>query len=100
MVRHRRCPSLHITFQGLLNPPGACGEAPSDGGFIQLPPASFDAYRVFLDICLLTGGERARYLKVNHLSETFGLELIESILTNHSNTFLTVCAAGIIYSDS
>jgi hypothetical protein len=48
-----------------------------------------DAYRVFNDICLLTEGQRPEYLRVSSLPQTFGLELIESVLTNHAAIFTT-----------
>jgi len=48
-----------------------------------------DAYRVFNDICLLTEGQRPEYLRVSGLTQTFGLELIESVLTNHAAIFTT-----------
>lgn len=46
-----------------------------------------DAYLVFNDICLLTASGRPEYLRFSNLSQTFGLELIESVLTNHPSIF-------------
>ncbi|KAH0603788.1 uncharacterized protein H6S33_007447 [Morchella sextelata] len=65
------------------------GEAPCDDGLIPLRPAAFDAYRVFYDLCLLTEGHRPQFLRFNVLPQPFGLELIESVLTNHPDIFLT-----------
>lgn len=45
--------------------------------------------KVFNDICLLTEGQRPEYLRVSGLPQTFGLELIESVLTNHAAIFTT-----------
>ncbi|CAJ0630351.1 10027_t:CDS:10 [Entrophospora sp. SA101] len=56
-------------------------------GVIALLPCAKDAYCLFQDLCLLTNGENPMYLKLYSLSRTFGLELIESILTNHSKLF-------------
>ncbi|ANB13909.1 Mon2p [Sugiyamaella lignohabitans] len=44
---------------------------------------------IFTDLCNLTEKQKPVFLKkFNHLPETFGLELLESILTNHSDIFL------------
>jgi hypothetical protein len=47
-----------------------------------LKPAAWDAYLLFENLCLLINSERARFLRLESLSKTFALELIESILTN------------------
>ncbi|CAG8443203.1 6201_t:CDS:10 [Funneliformis caledonium] len=56
-------------------------------GVIALRPCARDAYYLFQDMCLLTNGENPVYLRLHVLSRTFGLELIESVLTNHSRLF-------------
>ncbi|KAL2140535.1 hypothetical protein VTI28DRAFT_3653 [Corynascus sepedonium] len=63
------------------------GEVPGNDGNVALQAAAMDAYRVFNDICLLTEGQRPEYLRVSSLVQTFGLELIESVLTNHAAIF-------------
>ncbi|KAJ2899841.1 endosomal peripheral membrane protein [Zalerion maritima] len=63
------------------------GEALSPGGKVKLQAAALDAYHVFNDLCLMTEGQRPEYLRFTGLPQTFGLELIESILTNHSGIF-------------
>lgn len=45
--------------------------------------------QVFNDLCLLTENHRPKFLKVAGLPQTFGLELIESVLTNHADIFLS-----------
>ncbi|KAK8045647.1 Endosomal peripheral membrane protein [Apiospora rasikravindrae] len=65
------------------------GEAPTRDGNVQLPSAAMDAYRIFNDICLLTENQRPEYLRFTGLPQTFGLELIESVLTNHAAIFST-----------
>lgn len=65
------------------------GEAPTSDGPIPLRPAALDAHRVFNDITLLTEGQRPTFLRFPHLPQPFGLELIESVLTNHPDIFLT-----------
>ncbi|KAG1571611.1 hypothetical protein G6F50_004463 [Rhizopus delemar] len=49
----------------------------SSGAKIKLRPCAKDAYYLFQDLCLLTNGDPPEYLRLNHLSKTFGLELIE-----------------------
>ncbi|RDL41810.1 ARM repeat-containing protein [Venustampulla echinocandica] len=65
------------------------GEAPVENGTVQLRAAALDAYRVFNDLCLLTESQKPRFLKSTGMPQTFGLELIESVLTNHSDIFLS-----------
>ncbi|KAK9368587.1 hypothetical protein V1509DRAFT_623344 [Lipomyces kononenkoae] len=64
-------------------------EVPIEDGksHVSVRPAAYDAFRVFEDICFLTEGNKPKFLKVNQISETFGLELIESIISNHSSIF-------------
>lgn len=53
----------------------------------QLGPCALDAYLLFQDLCLLTNSEHARFLRLGSISRTFGLELVESVLTNHFHLF-------------
>ncbi|KAG0338258.1 hypothetical protein BG004_007294 [Podila humilis] len=53
----------------------------------QLGPCALDAYLLFQDLCLLTNSEPARFLRLGSISRTFGLELVESVLTNHFHLF-------------
>ncbi|KAI0016767.1 hypothetical protein F4780DRAFT_757853 [Xylariomycetidae sp. FL0641] len=65
------------------------GDAPtSEGGNVQLRAAAMDAYCVFKDICLMTENQRPEYLRFTGLPQTFGLELIESVLSQHAAIFL------------
>ncbi|CAL3963912.1 unnamed protein product [Diplocarpon coronariae] len=64
------------------------GEAPVEDGTVRLRAAALDAYRVFNDLCLLTESQKPEFLKSAGLPQTFGLELIESVLTNHAQVFL------------
>ncbi|CAO3630367.1 unnamed protein product [Mucor hiemalis] len=59
----------------------------STGEKIKLHPCAKDAYYLLQDLCLLTNGDHPEYLRLNHLSKTFGLELIESVLANHYALF-------------
>lgn len=63
------------------------GSAPTQDGEVQLRSAAMDAYHVFQDICLMTENQRPEYLRFSGLPQTFGLELIESVLTNHASVF-------------
>ncbi|CEP19238.1 hypothetical protein [Parasitella parasitica] len=62
----------------------------STGEKIKLRPCAKDAYFLFRDLCLLTNGDHPQYLCLNHLSKIFGLELIESVLSNHYKLFREV----------
>ena len=68
---------------------------------ILVTPAALDAYNIFSDLCLLTAKGTASggfslwgktedvkpvLLKLNSLQRTFGLELIESILSGYEST--------------
>lgn len=55
---------------------------------ILVSPAAYDALRVFFDICNLIERQQPLFLQFSHLPETVGLELIESILTTHSDIFI------------
>jgi hypothetical protein len=67
----------------------------STGEKINLHPCAKDAYYLFQDLCLLTNGDHPEYLRLNHLSKTFGLELIESVLANHHKLFKEVIYKAI-----
>lgn len=69
--------------------PGTVGAVPTDDGMINLKPAAMDAFLVFTDLCLLTESQKSKFIKSSGLPKTFGLELIESVLTNHADIFLT-----------
>ncbi|KAL7946561.1 hypothetical protein V8C42DRAFT_321035 [Trichoderma barbatum] len=65
------------------------GEAPSADGKVELRAAALDAYRIFNDLCLLTENQRSEFLRFSGLQQTFGLELIESVITNHASVFIS-----------
>ncbi|KAI1338808.1 hypothetical protein F5Y15DRAFT_98481 [Xylariaceae sp. FL0016] len=68
---------------------GFIGDAPaSEGKNVSLRAAAMDAYCVFQDICLMTENQRPEYLRSTGLPQTFGLELIESVLSQHAGIFL------------
>ena len=52
-------------------------------GTITIWGATLDAYHVLEDICLLTEGKKAKHLPGASLAQNFGLELLQSILTDH-----------------
>ncbi|KAK8166536.1 endosomal peripheral membrane protein-like protein [Phyllosticta citrichinensis] len=64
-------------------------EVPSEAGPVVVRPAAHDAYKVFRDICLLTEGNRPQSIRFSPISQASGLELIEAVLSNHGNLFLT-----------
>lgn len=58
--------------------------AKQNASISSLSPCAKDAYMLFQDLCLLGSGETPLFLlKMTTLPKPFGLELIESILTNH-----------------
>ncbi|KAG6005350.1 hypothetical protein E4U43_000605, partial [Claviceps pusilla] len=65
------------------------GEVPSADGTIQLHTAALDAYRIFNDLCLMVENQRPEFLRFSNVPQTFGLELIESVITNHASVFTT-----------
>ncbi|GAA99507.1 uncharacterized protein L969DRAFT_86766 [Mixia osmundae IAM 14324] len=52
------------------------------GEMLKLGPSAHDAYLVFQDLCLLVKGEPAVFLQLKSLPRTFGLELVESVLSD------------------
>ncbi|KAJ6437836.1 Protein MON2 [Purpureocillium lavendulum] len=65
------------------------GEVSTPDGNVGLRAAALDAYRIFHDLCLMTENQRPEFLRFSGLPQTFGLELIESVITNHSEVFTT-----------
>ncbi|KZV66097.1 hypothetical protein PENSPDRAFT_689284 [Peniophora sp. CONT] len=61
----------------------------ADGSTVLLGPAERDAHALVQDLCLLAHGEQASFLRIPSLPRTFALELVESVLTNYSPTFLS-----------
>lgn len=57
-------------------------------GNISIGGAALDAYWILEDICLLTDGQRPRFILAATLAQNFGLELLESILANHADTVM------------
>ena len=58
-------------------------EVPIGDGTVTIWGASLDAYHLLEDICLMTEGQKAKHFPGASLAPNFGLELLESILTNH-----------------
>lgn len=44
-----------------------------------------DSIQLLNDLCLMTEGQRPNFLTAGSLTQNFGLELIESVLTNHAD---------------
>ncbi|KAK5987788.1 Protein MON2-like-like protein [Cladobotryum mycophilum] len=65
------------------------GEVPIGDHKVGLRSAALDAYRIFNDLCLMTENQRPEFLRFSGLPQTFGLELIESVITNHAAVFTT-----------
>ena len=58
-------------------------EVPIQDGTVTIWGATLDAYYLLEDICLITEGKKPKHLPGASLAQKFGLELLESILTNH-----------------
>lgn len=63
---------------------------------LNVTPSAMDAFAIFSDLCLLTGGpgtdkEKPMILKLTALQRTFGLELLESILSGYEVPVKQVC---------
>ncbi|CAG7560267.1 unnamed protein product [Fusarium equiseti] len=63
------------------------GSGNNDPEYSENHPAATDAYRIFNDLCLMTENQRPEFIRVSGLQQTFGLELIESVITNHATVF-------------
>lgn len=55
---------------------------------VNIGYSAYDALRVLDDLCRLVDGEQLHFLRIKSLSQTFTLELIESILTNSGRLFV------------
>lgn len=72
----------------------------TDGSLVNLNRNEWDAYHLFDDLCTLTAksvlknsknrAENPRLLKISSITPTFGLELIESILSGFAKGFRSV----------
>ncbi|MCJ1383119.1 hypothetical protein MMC17_006232 [Xylographa soralifera] len=61
-------------------------EVPIEDGTIPVRSAALDAYQLLNDLCLLTEGSKPQFLHSTSVSSDFGLELIESMISNHAET--------------
>lgn len=64
-------------------------EVPISDGTVVIYGAALDAHRLLDDICLLTDGQRPKFLPAAALAPNFGLELLESMLSNNADTVMT-----------
>lgn len=74
---------------------------------LKVDPSAMDAFSIFSDLCLWTGGggggggflwsgsekQKPKLLKLGSLQKTFGLELIESVLSGYEEGVKKVSAA-------
>ncbi|KAI9764256.1 MAG: hypothetical protein M1835_007604 [Candelina submexicana] len=58
-------------------------------GPIHVRAAALDAYRIFNDFCLLINGQKPQFLRLSAMPQSFGLELIESVMSNNTALFLS-----------
>ena len=62
---------------------------PIADGMIQIFGSRSDSYNIFDDICLLTEGQKPKHIHGAVILQTFGLELVESVLANHADVLAT-----------
>lgn len=63
-------------------------EVPIGDGTTSIYGTALDAYRLVDDICLLTDGQKPKFLPAVNLVQNYGLELLESLLANHADTIM------------
>ena len=61
-------------------------EVPIEDGSVSVRSAALDAYRLLNDICLLTEGHNPTFLYPASMPQNFGLEILESIMSNYAET--------------
>jgi hypothetical protein len=64
---------------------GAIGNPMNEA--ISSTPAGKDAFALFQDFCIMTNGDAGVFLKIKDFTKAYGLELIESIVTQHHKLF-------------
>ena len=57
-------------------------------GTVSICGAILDAYRTLDDLCLLTEGQKPKYIQGASLTQNFGLELVASVIVSHVNTII------------
>jgi hypothetical protein len=67
-----------------------------DENLEKVSASSYDAYRIFADLCSLIEHQKASFLQIDVLSESFGFELLENVLTNYQNLFLSHVELGFL----
>lgn len=60
-----------------------------DDKLIKISSNAFDCFRIFNDFCSLIEHQKPTFLKFNSISESLGFELLETVLTNYKDLFLT-----------
>jgi hypothetical protein len=64
-------------------------EVPGDNGIISVRAVGYDTFRVFQDLCLMTTGEKPKYVRFSPMAESASLELVETILVSHADRIST-----------
>ncbi|KAF2761974.1 endosomal peripheral membrane protein-like protein [Pseudovirgaria hyperparasitica] len=62
---------------------------PIKDGSMPVRPAAHDAYSIFHDLCLIAEGNQPKYVRFSVVNQASGLELLETILSNHGSIFLS-----------
>ncbi|MCJ1399834.1 hypothetical protein MMC11_003037 [Xylographa trunciseda] len=75
-----------LTYVELTSEADYITEVPIEDGTIPVRSAALDAYHLLNDLCLLTEGKKPQFLYSTSVSPDFGLELIESMISNHAET--------------
>ncbi|ODV73282.1 Mon2p CYBJADRAFT_139660 [Cyberlindnera jadinii NRRL Y-1542] len=67
-----------------------------EGQTLDISRNSYDVYRVFSDLCSLIEHQKPEFLPKNTVPESFGFELLEMVLTNFKDLFLSHVELGFL----
>lgn len=77
-----------VSTKGDLSSKEDAAEVSIGDGEITIQGTALDAYLTLEDICLLIEGQKPNTFLGASLTQNFGLELVESILSNHADTIM------------
>lgn len=63
---------------------------------LKISSSAFDAYNVLNDLCSLVEHQKPTFLTFKTMSESFGFELLENVLTNYQDVFLSHTELGFL----
>lgn len=63
---------------------------------LKISSSAYDAYNVLNDLCSMVAHQKPTFLTFSAMSESFGFELLENVLTNYQNVFLSHTELGFL----